>query len=471
MSRNKSTARLKQCLTRGGIIAASASLLAACGTAHAKTASTKTAAKQAHVTLSVLLERQTAPGVEEKQATFLNQLTKEFEHEYPYITLHITTYPGSPATLIDTMVASHHGPNVMEVGTTFIPTLSSTGAFVPWTKTMLQEVGINDIVPAATRMDGVPGHLPVGIPDSAQPFAMWYNKAMFAAAGIKSPPTTWSEFIADAERLNDPSKGVYGAGLASADPFYSMHVTWLLSRQNGGQVINATGTKAEFASAPTAKEIRFYLDWLTKYHIVAPGDVQYQESDLISAFVAGKVAMVPVGGLYDLGQIEATASKTFLDKDLGVAPNPVIPYGDTATPPGGLATPSFVSGQEQAIFKYGSSAGQIAAAIKWIRFYTSAPVQEQLPTLYGTLPINTHAYSAAYLGTPLWKMFEHIEAESAPTPQVPGWLDLPTVFDKAMATVFDNAALGKYHSGELMTTLNTVDTQLDTTLASLSSAS
>jgi len=455
-----------------GAITASASLLAACGASRSQVATGSAKDVNKPVTLSVLLERDTGPSVvEAKQRHFLQNLTREFEHKWPYITLHITTYPGSPATVIDTMVASHRGPNVIEVGTTFIPTLSATGAFVPWTKTMLREVGISDIVPAATRMDGVPGQLPVGVPDSAQPFCLWYNKGMLAAAGIKAPPSTWSEFISDAEKLNQPSKGVYGAGIAPADPFYSMHVTWLLARQNGGEVINASGTKAEFASESTQKEIKFYLEWLTKFHVVSPADVQYQESDLIAAFVAGKVAMVPVGGLYDLGQIDATASKAFLANDLGVAPNPVIPYGDSATPPGGLATPSFVSGQEQAIFKYGTSPAQIAAAIKWLRFYTSPLVQEQLPKLYGTLPVNKDAYGAKYLRTQVWKEFEHIEADSAPTPQVAGWLDLPTVYDKAMATVFDDAALGKYHKGELRMTLERVDAQLDTTLASLSSGS
>lgn len=454
--------------SRASLIVASAVLTSVAFAGTTASAQTSMAAKHGHVTLSVLMERQSNPTVATAQTKFLSQITAQFEKEYPYISLKISTYPGSPATTIDTMVASHQGPNVMEVGTTFIPTLTATGAFVPWSKSMLADVGINNIVGAATRMDGVQGKAPVGIPDSAQPFALWYNKAMFAKAGIAGPPKTWSEFLSDAERLTHPSQGVYGAAIAPADPFYSMHTTWLLSRQNGGQVIDSSGNKALFASPKVASEVQFYLDWLSKYHIVAPSDVQFQEAEAITAFVDGKAAMVPVGGLYDLGEIDLTASKAFLVKDLGVAPNPVIPFGESKTPSGGLATPSFVSGQEQAIFKYGTSPAQVSAAVNWIHFYTSVPVQVRLPRLFGTLPINKSAYAAPYLKTPVWKMFETIESESTPTPRVAGWLDLPTTYDAAMATVFDDVTLGKYHAGELSTTLASVDSQIDTTLASLS---
>jgi len=454
-------------LTSLALVMSTGAFLAACGSSSSRPTSAPHVTSAPHATIKVLLERQTSPAAAAKQAAFLAKLKATFEKQDPAITVDISTYTGSPATLVDTMVASHRGPNVMEVGTTFIPTLTATGAFVPWSTTMLKQVKISHIITAATRMDAVAGKAPVGIPDSAEPFALWYNKVMFAKAGIKSPPRTWTEFLADAKKLTHPSQGVYGAAMAPADPFYSLHLTWLLSRQNGGEVINSSGSKAQFASPRVASQVRFYLDWLTKYHIVAPSDVQDQETEMIDAFVAGKAAMVPVGGLYDLAQIDATASKSFLAKNLGVAPNPVIPFGDTSTPKGGLATASFVSGQEQAIFKYSSSSAQIGAAVKWIRFYTSAAVQKQLPQLYGTLPINKNAYTASYLRTPMWKTFESIEKTSEPTPQVAGWLDLPTVYDKALATVFDNAALGKYRAGELSATLKSVDSQLDTTLAGL----
>ncbi|HTW09948.1 MAG TPA: extracellular solute-binding protein, partial [Acidimicrobiales bacterium] len=40
--------------------------------------------------------------------------------------------------------------------------------------------------------------------------ALYYNKTDFAAAGIKSPPATWPQLMADAAKLTDPSAKRWG---------------------------------------------------------------------------------------------------------------------------------------------------------------------------------------------------------------------------------------------------------------------
>ncbi len=418
-------------------------------------------AAQPPVSLSVKMELGTPPSTTMR---FLHQVVAGFERKYPNIKVSISTYTGSPATLVDTMVASHQGPNILEIGTTFIPTLAYSQAFVPWTPAMQKQV-VPQLIPAATQMDGLAGQRPIGIPDSASPFVLWYNKAMFKQAHIGAPPTTWSQFVADAKKLTNAKKGVYGAGIAPGDPFYSMHTTWLLSRQLGGQVINAKGSQALFASPQVYKAAKFYLDLLTQYHVVNKADVQFAESDLINAFMQGKVAMVPVGGIYDLTQLKTDPK--FVVHNLGVAPNPWVPYGRTKGLPGVPRIESFVSGQEQVIFKYSSSPAQVAAATKWIQYYTSAPTQVLMWKEYGDLPVNKGSFRNRALQTPLWKSFLYIEQHSLPTPKVPGWLQLPTVYDKAMGNVFDQAALGKYAKGDLMKTLTSVDSQINATLAGM----
>lgn len=51
-----------------------------------------------------------------------------------------------------------------------------------------------------------------GIPKATNTIALYYNKDMFKAAGLdpNKPPQTWDELIADAKKLTDPSKNVYG---------------------------------------------------------------------------------------------------------------------------------------------------------------------------------------------------------------------------------------------------------------------
>jgi multiple sugar transport system substrate-binding protein len=95
------------------------------------------------------------------------------------------------------------------------------------------------------------GHI-YGIPKDYSTLAMWYNKDLFSAAGISSPPTTWDQVTTDACKLTDKSKKQYGA-VVSADP-----ARWLaFVIAAGGSLFNKTQTKVTINS-PQAKEA---LDW------------------------------------------------------------------------------------------------------------------------------------------------------------------------------------------------------------------
>jgi multiple sugar transport system substrate-binding protein len=50
-----------------------------------------------------------------------------------------------------------------------------------------------------------------GIPKYTDTIGVFYNKELFAKAGITEPPTTWAQFAEYAEKLTDPANNVYGA--------------------------------------------------------------------------------------------------------------------------------------------------------------------------------------------------------------------------------------------------------------------
>ena len=47
-----------------------------------------------------------------------------------------------------------------------------------------------------------------GLPKATNTIALFYNKDLFAKAGITEPPTTWDELLEDARKLNDPANNV-----------------------------------------------------------------------------------------------------------------------------------------------------------------------------------------------------------------------------------------------------------------------
>lgn len=50
-----------------------------------------------------------------------------------------------------------------------------------------------------------------GLPKYTDTIGVFYNKDLFAKAGITEPPKTWAEFTDYAEKLTDPAANVYGA--------------------------------------------------------------------------------------------------------------------------------------------------------------------------------------------------------------------------------------------------------------------
>jgi ABC-type sugar transport system, periplasmic component len=50
-----------------------------------------------------------------------------------------------------------------------------------------------------------------GLPKYTDTIGVFYNKDLFAKAGITEPPSTWAQFAEYAEKLTDPANNVYGA--------------------------------------------------------------------------------------------------------------------------------------------------------------------------------------------------------------------------------------------------------------------
>ena len=54
-----------------------------------------------------------------------------------------------------------------------------------------------------------------GVPEATNTIALFYNKDLFAKAGIAEPPKTWDEMLDDARKLNDPANNVYGITISA----------------------------------------------------------------------------------------------------------------------------------------------------------------------------------------------------------------------------------------------------------------
>src|SRR4029079_3515089 len=61
---------------------------------------------------------------------------------------------------------------------------------------------LGDLSPGAAGLFNIDG-VQYGVPYNTSLVGFWYNKDLFAKAGIEAPPATWTELLADVQALQD----------------------------------------------------------------------------------------------------------------------------------------------------------------------------------------------------------------------------------------------------------------------------
>ena len=82
-----------------------------------------------------------------------------------------------------------------------------------------------------------------GIPIGSNSLALFYNKKMFADAGISEPPKTWAELVEDATKLT--KSPVYGLTFSATNDEQS---TWQWEPflwNNGGSLLDLCSPRSE----------------------------------------------------------------------------------------------------------------------------------------------------------------------------------------------------------------------------------
>ena len=161
-----------------------------------------------------------------------------------------------------------------------------------------------------------------GMPDLSSARALFYNKAMFAKAGIAGPPKTWDEFEADAKKLQGLGNGSIGyampLGPEEAQGEFSI---WTFN--NGGDW--KSDGKWTINSPKNVETLAFMKKLAVQDKVTQNNPGRTNRADAFNLFKSGNVGMV-------VGFSPLAAD---LDKDkkvsYGVAPMPVQGGGQPQT--------------------------------------------------------------------------------------------------------------------------------------------
>ncbi|TVT23337.1 sugar ABC transporter substrate-binding protein [Amycolatopsis acidiphila] len=338
---------------------------------------------------------------------------------------------------------SGQGPDVVNIGNTWSTSLQATGAFLPISADVLNQIGgTGRFLPNAIAATGAPGKDPVGVPLYSLAYALYYNKAMFAAAGIQNPPATWEEFVADGKLLTHAQQ--WGVSVEGASTSENAHHAFTFSQQQGGGFFDASG-KPTFNTPQNVAAIKQYVDFVAADKIANPSDAEYSNgTEAVQDFATGKAAMM----------LWQTADAQLGNYGMDPAQYGVVPVPFPASPPSGARhVDSIVAGINMAVF---AATRNQDAALQFVKFMTSRQTQIDLNKAYSSLPSVTDAYSDPAFQTPTAKTYQQILTDSAaPMPAVTEESQFETAMGTVLKNLFADAASGK------AVTEQAVATQLD----------
>ncbi|HLQ62749.1 MAG TPA: ABC transporter substrate-binding protein [Candidatus Acidoferrales bacterium] len=197
---------------------------------------------------------------------------------------------------------------------------------------------------------------------------LYYNQDMFAAKGISTPPATWEEFFADAQKLAGP--GVVGAESPPLDTWISMLYEY------GGKLYenDSSPKKAAFNSAVGLKVTQLWVDALKAGYLKPVGTAAF--ADQVD-FQNQKTAMY----------ISTQVSYQFIRGPIGSK----FKFAEAPFPAGPGGTKDEMFGANVCIFKKSAQDVQHGAFL-YIKYFTDTAQTAKWAQLSSYMPVRKTAF-------------------------------------------------------------------------------
>ncbi|MBI4924234.1 MAG: extracellular solute-binding protein [Devosia nanyangense] len=269
---------------------------------------------------------------------------------------------GDLLTTLRTSGGGADGATIAGIYDAWLPDLSKDKLVAPVPDAIAADTKVN--WPAGVVGAASIGGVLYGIPNEIDVYALNYNKKLFAAAGIAEAPKTWDEFLVDAEKLTDKSKGQQGFGMINSWAAGVLHPFSSLLVSNGGDLV--VDGKPTLDSDAAKQTFELYETLISKGYsdpAMATADAN-TTGPFLDNFVSGKTGMIIMANWWESalkgGMGDALA-------DIATAPIPVGPSGDV---------PRSISYSWMTVVNAKASADEQAAAwdfLNWLNGPDSGP--------------------------------------------------------------------------------------------------
>jgi len=306
-------------------------------------------------------------------------LVETFESEFPDIDVEVTVSDWDAYwTALQTSIAGGDAPDVFAMDGPLFPDYQSRGVLLDLAPYIERDgFDVSALADAGVAHFTTPDGGQYGLPRDLNVVALYYNKAMFDAAGIPYPDETWDwdklvevgkQLTIDADGNGQPEQWGFYTETTDMENYWS-ELVW----QNGGEIISEDRTQTLLGSDEAVAGLQFLQDLIWTHQIMPPADIVLQVGD---AFEQGLAAMESNGSWLVPTHLNAGI-------DLGIAPLPAGAAGQaTSVNPTGAVVSATTKNPE--------------AAWTFVSWLVGPEAQAQLMQSKAALPVDKSVLSGAY---------------------------------------------------------------------------
>lgn len=337
-----------------------------------------------------------------------------YEAENPGVKVEVQAIPWDTAhDKLLTAVASKSGPDVVQMGTTWVPEFAAAGALkdmAPYIEKYpsMKAENFFDGAVQTTQYEGKT----VGIPFYVETRAMFYRTDLLSDVGYPEGPKTWDELKDASKKLvAKGGAGHYALPIEGKDSIFPVIFAW----QNGSDIIDSN-RQPQFNQPAYVDTVNFLKSFYDEG--LSPKGM---DLDTVAAFKDGKMAMF-ISGPWMIQTVKDKAPE--IDGKWAVT---TLPAKETNT--------SSIGGADLSIFEYAKNPDEAA---KFISFMAEQKAQLKYYETSNSMPALKAAWSDPALSDPMIAAFGKQLENSRPAPTVKEYEEIA----QAAMAAFEQITIG-----------------------------